>query len=358
MKQIVLVLLLLGLAGPPLSAEILERILVKVNGEIITQTDLEQRQVSFLRQQQNRAISEADLDQDEQLKKILIEITPRILADAIDEMLIVQRGRELGYRMTDEQFRNILDQIKKENNIQTEEQFQEALRQEGMTMVDLRRALERQMLIQRVQQSEVVGRINITEIEAQEFYEAHPEQFTTPATVTLREILISVPGVGGGGDPNQALFSAGLDEQARERAEAVRERVVSGGEDFAQVASEVSDAPSKENAGLIGPINRDELAPALLEILDKLQTGEVSEIIRTPRGYQILKLEAATAAGLQPFETVRDRIADHVYQQKMRAHFERYVQRLRAQAIIEWKSDELRKAYEQHVAASPAPVPS
>ena len=62
-------------------------------------------------------------------------------------MLIVQRGRELGYRMSDEQFKRYLDNIKKDNKIESDEQFQAALKQENMTMADLRRNLERQMIV-------------------------------------------------------------------------------------------------------------------------------------------------------------------------------------------------------------------
>ena len=74
-------------------------------------------------------------------------------------MLVVQRGKELGYTLGDEQFKSVLDSIKKENKIENEEQFQAALKQEDMTLADLRRNLERQMIVQRVQQNEVVGKV-------------------------------------------------------------------------------------------------------------------------------------------------------------------------------------------------------
>src|SRR6266567_2129353 len=110
-------------------AEIIEQILVKVNGEIFTKTDLKKD------------------PSNQQLRKALDEITPSIMVDAIDEMLIVQRGKELGYKLADDQFKGVVDNIKKENKIDSEEQFQAALKQEGMTMADLRRNLERQMIV-------------------------------------------------------------------------------------------------------------------------------------------------------------------------------------------------------------------
>lgn len=319
-------------------AEILEQILVKVNGEILTKTDLEQRQTSVLRQR-NQALQD-----DEAVKRALQEITPQLLVDTVDEMLLVQRGRELGYKMTDEQFRGILDNIKKENKLESEEEFLKALKQEGMTLEDLRRSIERRMLIDRVQQIEVMQKVGISEEEAKAYYAAHPDEFRSDATVTLRELFVSVP-AGDGKSINVAQ-----EEEALAKAEAAGARI-SRGEDFGKVAAEVSDAPSKANAGLIGPINRNELAPALVKLLDDLKPGEVTKPLRTQRGYQIIKLEATSTSEVEPFEKVRDKIADRVYDDKRRGELVKYLVRLRAQAIIEWKNEELRKMYEQQVAA-------
>ena len=81
---------------------------------------------------------------DAELQKALVEVTPEVIVNAVDELLLIQRGRELGYALGAEQFRNIVENIKKENKIETEEQFQAALKQEGMTLEDLRKQIERQ----------------------------------------------------------------------------------------------------------------------------------------------------------------------------------------------------------------------
>src|SRR5262245_21524065 len=146
---------MLVLLSVGLRAEIIEQILVKVNGEIFTKTDLEQRQVATLRQKGQQFDLKSD-SANQQLRKALDEITPQIIVDALDEMLMVQRGKELGYKLGDEQFKGIVDSIKKENKIESEEQFQAALKSENMTMADLRKNLERSMLVQRVQQNEVM----------------------------------------------------------------------------------------------------------------------------------------------------------------------------------------------------------
>src|SRR6059058_2236568 len=161
--------------------EIIEQILVKVNGEIFTKSDLEQRQVAVLRQKGQQIDLKSDPN-NVQLRKALDDITPQIMVDAVDEMLVVQRGKELGYTLSDAQFKGVLDNIRTQNKLESEAQFQAALKQEGLTLADLRKNLERQMIWQRVQQNEVVNKVAMTEDEARAYYSSHLLEFTTPAS--------------------------------------------------------------------------------------------------------------------------------------------------------------------------------
>src|SRR5437773_5250947 len=224
LKQLCFVFLSVTLVVAGARAEILEQILVKVNGEIFTKTELEQRQVAALRQKGQQFDLKTDPD-NQQLRKALDELTPQIMVDAVDEMLIVQRGRELGYKLSEEQFKNVVDNIKKENKIETEDQFQNALKAENMTMTDLRRSLERSMIVQRVQQNEVFGKIGVSEDEARGYYESRKNEFTRQPTVTLREILVAIPSDARG-------INVAAEEAAKEKAEKVRTRVTTGGEPF------------------------------------------------------------------------------------------------------------------------------
>ena len=118
---------------------------MKVNGEIFTKSDLETRQVQEIRQRGKQI----DLNTEQgnaELRKAIAEVTPSLLVSVVDEMLVVQRGKELGYKLSDEQFKSVLDNLKTQNKIESEEQLLAALKQENMTMVDLRRNLERQMI--------------------------------------------------------------------------------------------------------------------------------------------------------------------------------------------------------------------
>ena len=320
--------------------EIIEQILVKVNGEIITKTELEDRQVAALRQR-------AQQMSDEELKKAIAAITPEILVDAVDELLLLQRGKELGYKVTDEQFKRVLDNIRKENKLESDEQFSAALKQEGITIEQLRKNLEKQMVINQVQQVEVAGKVGISDSEAQAYYAEHKDEFTTAASLTLRELLVAVKSDG-------KSVNVAADDAAKAKAESLRARARAG-ESFAALVAEASDAPSKASGGLVGPLSAEELDPGVRKIIEGLKPGDVSEVFRTGGGYALLQLDASTPPVVKSFESARDDIAQKVYESKRSAEFGRYLVRLRSQAIIEWKNEEMHRVWMARTSASALP---
>ena len=335
-----LAVLLAVLTSTPTGAEIIEQVLVNVNGDILTKTEFEQRQITMLRARPELGNVTPDSPE---LKKAIAEVTPQLILEAVDELLLIQRGRELGLALGDEQFNGILDNIKKSNNIEDEAQFQAALKQEGMTMADLRRSLERQMLATEAQRRDVVDKISVTEAEAQAYYAEHKQDFTTPSELTLREIFVEVP-------VSDRGVNVAEDDAARAEAEDIRKRILAG-EPFARLAAEVSDASSKANGGLIGPIGREELAATLQTVLDRMKVGDLTEAMRTPRGYQVLRLESRTETKIRAFDEARSDISNKVGESKMAGERLKYLDRLRVQATITWRNDELKKAYEQALAA-------
>jgi len=189
----------------------------------------------------------------------------------------------------------------------------------------------------------------VTDDEARKYYESHLGEFTTPPSVTLREILIAVPADSKG-------LNVAADEAAKAKADEIRRRVTTtGGESFEKVAAEVSDSPSKANAGLIGPLSVNDISPDLRKSIESMKPGDVSELVRTTRGYQLLKLETMTPTQTLPLEQAREQISERVFTDKRRAEFRKYVQKLRTQAIIEWKNPDVRKAFEEGIKQQAAP---
>jgi peptidyl-prolyl cis-trans isomerase SurA len=338
--------LLMPMAGA--AAEVIEQVLVKVNGDIITKTELEQRQIAALRQKMNGQIDPALLKDEAQLKQALSDVTPALLVEAIDEMLLFQMGKEKGYKLSDEQFKGWLQKLRDEQKLDDDAKFHAALKQEGMTIEDLRRNVDRNFIVSQVQRDEVGSKLQITEEEARQYYLSHKQEFAEPASVTVREILIEVPTTKNA--QGQPAVNVALEDAAVEKAKAIRARLTAG-EDFGKVAAEVSDSSSKANGGLIGPLALAQLSTSLQQMFEKMKPGDISEPVRTPRGFQVLKLETLKGAEVQPFEAVRDLAADRVHGARQQTEFRKFMSRVRGQALIEWKNDELKKAYESQIAA-------
>ena len=331
-------------------AEVIEQVLVKINGEIFTKSDLEARQVVALRQsgQLEREANPSDL----QLRKMLDDLTPDLMVGVVDETLLVQRGRELGYKLSDEQFKTVVDSIRKDNKLDTDEQFEAALKQENLSMADLRATLERQMMVDRVRQSEVFDRIGVSEEEDRTYYSTHLSEFTTPSEVTLREVFVAVKKAGT--TPTDAEDAA-----AREKAAGLRQRAIAG-ESFEKLAADFSEAPSRANAGLIGPISAEDVSADLRRLIDQMKAGDITELLKTPAGYQLLKLESKSETTTAPFDTVRDKISDRVVVTKRQEEYQKYLLKLRSEAIIEWRNLDVKRAYDaglERTKAPPSPIP-
>jgi len=346
MKCILTLVVVLALTAGSAHAQIIERVLVKVNGDIFTQTELEERQTAAIRARLGVDLKPDTVKDDAELKKALDEVTPQLLVDAVDELILLQMGKEKGYHLSDEQFKGWLDNLRKEQNLTDDQKFQAALKQEGMSLDELRKNVEKQFLVSQVQRDEVGSKLSITEEEAKQYYLSHKNEFVEPATVTLREILIEVPTSTKGG---QSTINVAQQNEAEEKAAALRTRVLAG-EDFAKVAAEASASPSKANGGLIGPINLAEVSVSLQDMISKMKPGDVSTPIKTNRGVQILKLETIKPSAVQPFESVRDLVADKVHDARQQTEVRKFMSKVRGQALIEWKNDDLKKLYEKQVA--------
>ena len=189
MKKALFAALTVAALGTAVSAEILEQVLVKVNGEIVTQTEFHRIQLNALRELPNPP--DPGRLSDAELAKLLAQVTPQAIVTVIDELLLMQRAKELSLAVSDAQFTQVLDSIKKDNKIESEAAFEAALKSEGMTLAQLKQMLSKRILIGQVQQREIGSRVDVTEAEERAYYDAHISEFGTTPSVTLREIQVN-----------------------------------------------------------------------------------------------------------------------------------------------------------------------
>jgi peptidyl-prolyl cis-trans isomerase SurA len=284
--------------------EVIERIVAKINGEIITLSEFQARQI---------AEAQAERIPPERIQGYLRDNNARILQEAIDDMLLVQRAQDTGLKMPPvDQY---IEDIKKENKITSEEQFQEQLAREGMTLDELKRNMGRNILRRQILSRDLESKIMVTDSEAKADYDARKAEFSKPATVQLREILLK-------GDGAQSLAGELV---AKARA----------GEDFAELARAHSIAPSKATGGELGKLAAGDMNPDLEKVAFALPVGAISDPIPSGEGYRILKVEAKTEASVTPFEEVKDTIRRDLGEKRMNKELASYIANLREKAIID-----------------------
>ena len=326
-----------GAPATPAGTTIVERVLVRVNGEIFTQSQLTRRQIDTVREMEG--VTDANLEER------IASVTPDLLVKAVDDLLLVQQGRELGFTFSQEQFNSAIENIKKQNKLD-DATLKAALDQEGLTLEELRQRFEQEYLIQAVQQREIGPSMTITLEEQRQYYAKNPTQFMTTLTVTLRELLI---GVATQTQNGKDVFSVGDESAAKAKIDEIRTRALAG-EDFVALVNSSSESATKATGGLIGPVNVEDLSPALKDLVAKLEPGAISEPMRVQRGFQLFKLEARAIPERRPFDQVRSSIENAIRNERIGPETEKMLARLRTPAVIEWKDDTLRQMYEKHVA--------
>jgi peptidyl-prolyl cis-trans isomerase SurA len=309
-------LLLPSLLGLALSApaEVLERVIVAVNGDIVTQTEFEQRQVA--------AVQAARIGPSE-VERFLRENNARILQEAIDDLLLVQRAAELGYKVPATYLDEVVAGIKKDNNIASDAELQDQLRREGMNVTDLRRNIERQVLRRQVLSRELEARMSVTEADVRADYQRRHAEYVRPPTVTLQELVV-----------------AGADPAARHRAEEIVRRARAG-EDFAALVKAHSSAASAANGGELGQLSRADLAPALAQVVFALPKGGITEPLPVDEGFRVLKVADRNEGGETPFEEVKAEILRRLQQERANTQYQAYMEGLRKTALVDLRVREV-----------------
>ncbi len=318
MRRLSVLLLLTSLLGTavavPVRAEIVERIIAKVNGDIITLSEFQDRQI---------AAAQAARITPEQIGPFLRENNARLLQDAIDEILILQKAEASGLVLPPEFLDEVIDSIKKDNNLTTEEQFQAALAQEGLTLDELRENIRKSYTRQMIIRRDVEPRITVTEAELREEYDSRKDtDFTRAATVTLQEIFVS--------------DEVGGIHLARELVERAR-----GGEDFASLARTHSAGPTAATGGDLGEIAQGDLNPDLEKEAFALSVGAVSDPIAHEGGYRILKVVAKTSGGVVPYATAKDGVRNRLMGSRFGEAYEIYIAEIRESAAVELRVREV-----------------
>ncbi len=290
---------------------VVEEILAVVNDDIITVSEYRSEWENLV------AALRAQL-QGEDLQKEVARSKADLLNMMITDMLLTQKAKALNLNVS-EQVRQRLDEIKSQNNIASDEDFNRALQQQGTTYQKFRAQLEDFMLKQAVLYTEVDRSIALDDSQIVQYYKEHPAEFTVPTEYKIRAVYLA-----SAGQTPEALAAARQKVDAR----------LAAGEDFATVSGEVSDSPLRESKGDLGRFKSGELDKALETAVEGMKTGQVAPWIQTANGWYLMKLEERTEKHLQPFDAVKKQVEERLYTERQAKKREEYIQKMRKDAYV------------------------
>ncbi|WP_171011917.1 peptidylprolyl isomerase [Pseudomonas sp. 2FE] len=278
--------LLLGAVflGTAAQAEVqsINRVVAIVDTDVIMQSQLDSR----LREvQQTIAKRGAALPPEHVLSQ-------QVLERLIIENIQLQIGDRSGIRITDEELNQAIGTIAQRNNLSVE-QFRAALAQDGLSYDDARDQVRREMVISRVRQRRVAERIQVTDQEVQNFLASDLGKMQLSEEFRLANILIPVP------ESSSPETIQAADRQARELYQQLQQ-----GADFAQLAIARSASETALEGGEMGWRKAAQMPPPFDSMIRALSVGEVTEPMRTPGGFIMLKLLEKRGGGSQ----VRDEV--------------------------------------------------
>jgi peptidyl-prolyl cis-trans isomerase SurA len=287
-----------------------------VNSHPITYADLEKNY-----KMQPMANPEGSSEDEIQIQKL------DLLSKLIEAEIMLQRAEKLGLLVTDADVEAKFAELKAPYTI---EEFNKQLASRNMTVQDLKTQLRKDLSIQKLLNKEIASRINITDADVRNFYNANRKSFNFAEPQFHMMQIVVTPGP----DPavrNLKNDKAQNDEQARKKIEAIQARLTQG-EDFAGLAQNYSEDPSTmQNGGDLGFLPEsafDKTDPALRKLVFSLQPGQLSPIFHTQDGYRILKMISKEPAGQRDLndprvsQTIRERLINRKDQLLKTAYYE------------------------------------
>ncbi len=240
----------------------------------------------------------------------------------IDSTLLAQEARRRDVELDTSKVSQILEDM--ERRAGGRESLQGTLDRAGVSYGEFEGAVQESQLALNLVERDIRPTVTVSDEELQTFYKENPKQFERPEQIHARHILIKVPE---DATPEQ-------DAQAKQRAEAARQRAVSG-EDFAALAKELSEDLSAEDGGDLGFFSKDQMVEPFASAAFALEPGDISPIVKTRFGYHVIKVEERRPAGTETLQEVMDPLRQALVNQKVGEEVGKLLQSLREKADIQ-----------------------
>ena len=309
MQKLAALAFLAVLSAPAPAAELVEKIVARVNDRLITHSDFEKRFAVFL--------------QSPQAGNNPIEARRKLLAEIIDERLLEERAKDLQVSATDEEVEVAVERVKRQYNLATDEEFENALKSSNLTRDDLKRQMRNTITLQKVVGRDISSKLDMSDDTLRLEYERRKEQlYKVAEQAEVAEIVVRFDAA----DPAGRARAAARIEEARAR--------VAAGTPFADVAKEYSEGNAKDRGGALGSVNKGELVTALDAAVFSDPPQEYPPAVLLSSSIHLFHVTNRRPAGYRPFAEVREdlraRIGDDLYDKR----YSEYIDKLRREAFI------------------------
>jgi peptidyl-prolyl cis-trans isomerase SurA len=301
-----LIVLLVGSAY----GEVDNRIVAIVNNDIITYYELEKGLKGLNLPSQggpNRA-----------------EIQKQLLFQMIDHKLVDMQVKKMGLQVLAEEVDKAVDRIKQEQGLTTPEAYKDALARQGLTEKEFKDKIKDQILRYKLISREIGSKIIISQERVDDYYKKNKDEFQRTEGVHLAHIILRT---GENASPEEVAAQ-------KKKAQEIWERLKKG-ENFAELARTYSQDASAGQGGDLGVFKLTEIDSTLREAISQLKPGEISPVIESPQGLQIVKLIDRQEGKAFTVEEVKDRIQNQLYQAEMDQRFTQWLQQLKDRSYIQ-----------------------
>jgi len=305
---------LLGAIAAPIYAEVVDKIVVVVNTEVITQREIDKALLPYYEQYRT-------LYKGQELMAKLDEARQAVMEQLIEDRLLLSEAKRLNIEVKESDVDARLEDTRK--RIGSKKNFERALIEQNVSIKDLKARYKEQIMTRKMIDEKVGSTIMITPLEINNYYEAHKENFVQPEQIKLSNILIK---------PTPQLPP----EKAAALAKNISE-MLKGGGDFPSLAKEYSSGPGATEGGVMGYVGRGDLLPAIEKIVFEMKPGETSGVIQTGLGYHIFKIEEKMDRRVLALIDVRREVEEALFAEKARAKLRGWIESLKKSAYIAFK---------------------
>ena len=293
-------------------SRIFDRVVAKVNTEIITLSSVQER-VEVLKQKYKNDPAKLD-------EKALLKQAVELL---VTEKLKLQEGKKIGLLVEDSAVESALKNIEKNNGLE-EGQLAAMLESEGRSLESYKNNIRDQILVSKITQYELSGRIKISDRKIEKYYHDNQKDYWEEGKFKVRHILI-------------LLKKDTPDNKKIEKYKYIKDILseIKKGKDFAEAAKEYSEDVSASAGGVVGYVKKGKMVTEFEEAVFGLKVGQISDVVETEFGFHIIKVDEIDPGRTLPLKDVKGKIQNILSFEKQKSAYDNWMKELKKTAFIE-----------------------